>query len=141
MVEMRIATAFLGDASAPAAGSGGALHRGRSLMAIASAEVRARRIEAGEAPSLRRILALGGHDFTSRPPDRAVCELILRLATERAGGGRGSAFCRPPAAIPPSRSPASTRPLVSGPATPLISRSSGSAATRWLCAITSSPRT
>ena len=33
-----------------------------------------------------RILTLGGHDFTSRPPDRAVCELILRLATERAGG-------------------------------------------------------
>lgn len=33
-----------------------------------------------------RILALGGHDFTSRPPDRAVCELLLRLATERAGG-------------------------------------------------------
>src|ERR1051326_7140941 len=33
-----------------------------------------------------RILALGGHDFTSRPPDRAVCELMLRLATERAGG-------------------------------------------------------
>ena len=35
---------------------------------------------------VRRILALGGHDFTSRPPDRAVCELMLRLATERAGG-------------------------------------------------------
>jgi peptidase E len=35
---------------------------------------------------VRRILALGGHDFTSRPPDRAVCELLLRLATERAGG-------------------------------------------------------
>lgn len=33
-----------------------------------------------------RILALGGHDFTPRPPDRAVCELMLRLATERAGG-------------------------------------------------------
>jgi peptidase E len=33
-----------------------------------------------------RILALGGHDFSSRPPDRAVCELLLRLATERAGG-------------------------------------------------------
>ena len=33
-----------------------------------------------------RILALGGHDFTSRPPDRAVSELMLRLATERAGG-------------------------------------------------------
>src|ERR1051326_1210629 len=33
-----------------------------------------------------RILALGGHAFTSRPRDRAVCELMLRLATERAGG-------------------------------------------------------
>ena len=33
-----------------------------------------------------RILTLGGHDFTSRPPDRAVSELMLRLATERAGG-------------------------------------------------------
>jgi dipeptidase E len=31
-------------------------------------------------------LALGGHDFTSRPPDRAVCELMLRLARGRAGG-------------------------------------------------------
>ena len=37
-------------------------------------------------PLISRILALGGHDFTSRPPDRAVCELMLRLATERAGG-------------------------------------------------------
>ena len=26
---------------------------------------------------VRRVLALGGHDFTSRPPDRAVCELLL----------------------------------------------------------------
>jgi peptidase E len=33
-----------------------------------------------------RILALGGHDFSFRPPDRAVSELLLRLATERAGG-------------------------------------------------------
>jgi peptidase E len=33
-----------------------------------------------------RILTLGGHDFTSRPPDRAVSELMLRLATERAEG-------------------------------------------------------
>jgi dipeptidase E len=31
-------------------------------------------------------LALGRHGFTSRPPDRAVCELILRLAGERAEG-------------------------------------------------------
>ena len=35
---------------------------------------------------ISRILALGGHDFSSRPPDRAVCELMLRLATDRAGG-------------------------------------------------------
>jgi dipeptidase E len=34
---------------------------------------------------VRRILTLGGHEFTSRPPDRAVCEFILRLATERGG--------------------------------------------------------
>jgi len=34
---------------------------------------------------VRRILTLGGHDFTSRPPDRAVSELLLRLATERGG--------------------------------------------------------
>jgi len=36
--------------------------------------------------TIPRILALGGHDFTTRPPDRAVCELLLKLATERAGG-------------------------------------------------------
>ncbi len=35
---------------------------------------------------ITRVLTLGGHDFTSRPPDRAVCELMLRLATTRAGG-------------------------------------------------------
>ena len=35
---------------------------------------------------ISRILALGGHEFTSRPADRAVSELMLRLATERAGG-------------------------------------------------------
>ncbi|HEX3174576.1 MAG TPA: peptidase E [Solirubrobacterales bacterium] len=34
---------------------------------------------------ISRILALGGHDFTSRPGDRAICELMLRLATVRAG--------------------------------------------------------
>ena len=33
-----------------------------------------------------RILTLGGHEFSSRPPDRAVCELLLRMATERARG-------------------------------------------------------
>lgn len=35
---------------------------------------------------ISRVLTLGGHDFTSRPADRAVCELMLRLATTRAGG-------------------------------------------------------
>ena len=32
---------------------------------------------------ISRVLTLGGHDFTSRPADRAVCELLLRLAGER----------------------------------------------------------
>ncbi len=45
---------------------------------------------------VRRILALGGHDFTSRPPDRAVCELLLRLAVER--GGEGPRICILPTA-------------------------------------------
>ena len=31
---------------------------------------------------VRRILALGGHEFSSRPADRAVSELLLRLAGE-----------------------------------------------------------
>jgi peptidase E len=35
---------------------------------------------------ITRVLTLGGHDFSSRPADRAVCELMLRLATTRAGG-------------------------------------------------------
>ena len=39
----------------------------------------------GPATAVRRILALGGHEFTSKPPDRAVCELLLRLASERGG--------------------------------------------------------
>ena len=39
----------------------------------------------GTTTPVRRILTLGGHDFTSRPPDRAVCEFLLRLATERGG--------------------------------------------------------
>lgn len=34
---------------------------------------------------VRRVLALGRHEFSSRPPDRAVCELLLRLASERGG--------------------------------------------------------
>ena len=45
---------------------------------------------------MRRILALGGHDFTSRPPDRAVCELLLRLAAER--GGERPRICLLPTA-------------------------------------------
>jgi hypothetical protein len=35
---------------------------------------------------LRKVLALGAHGFDSRPSDRAVCELLLKLGTERAGG-------------------------------------------------------
>ena len=58
-----------------------------------------------------------------------------------AAGGRGSASCRPRAATPPSRSAASTPPSASGPASPPTSRSSGSAAGRWRCATTCSPRT
>jgi dipeptidase E len=54
----------------------------------------------GEAPgpstAIRRVLALGGHDFTSRPPDRAVCELLLRLAGER--GGERPRICMLPTA-------------------------------------------
>ena len=42
------------------------------------------RLPNASAP-VRRILALGGHEFSSRPPDRAVCELLLRLAGERGG--------------------------------------------------------
>ncbi|HEX6152078.1 MAG TPA: peptidase E [Solirubrobacterales bacterium] len=37
------------------------------------------------ATPVRRILALGGHEFSSRPADRAVCELLLRLGSERGG--------------------------------------------------------
>jgi len=43
---------------------------------------------AATATPVRRILALGGHEFSSRPADRAVCELLLRLAAERGGGER-----------------------------------------------------
>jgi peptidase E len=54
--------------------------------ATAAPGISERPVETSESPPVRRILALGGHDFTSRPPDRAVSELMLRLATERAGG-------------------------------------------------------
>jgi peptidase E len=37
------------------------------------------------ATRVRRILTLGGHEFSSRPADRAVCELLLRLASGRGG--------------------------------------------------------
>jgi dipeptidase E len=40
---------------------------------------------AGGSAAVRRILVLGGHEFSARPPDRAVCELLLRLASERGG--------------------------------------------------------
>ncbi|MBS1879998.1 MAG: peptidase E [Actinobacteria bacterium] len=46
--------------------------------------------------AVRRVLALGGHDFSSRPPDRAVCELLLRLAGEH--GGRRPRICLLPTA-------------------------------------------
>jgi dipeptidase E len=55
-------------------------------MAIAVESGAERPVGPAGSPPVRRILALGGHDFTSRPPDRAVSELMLRLATERAGG-------------------------------------------------------
>ena len=42
------------------------------------------RLPAAATP-VRRVLTLGGHEFSSRPPDRAVCELLLRLAGERGG--------------------------------------------------------
>jgi peptidase E len=42
------------------------------------------RLPAAATP-VRRILTLGGHEFSSRPADRAVCELLLRLASERGG--------------------------------------------------------
>jgi dipeptidase E len=48
------------------------------------------------ATQVRRILALGGHDFSSRPHDRAVCELLLRLASER--GGERPRICLLPTA-------------------------------------------
>jgi dipeptidase E len=45
---------------------------------------------------VRRLLTLGGHEFSSRPPDRAVCELLLRLASER--GGKRPRICILPTA-------------------------------------------
>ncbi len=53
------------------------------------------RLPAAATP-VRRVLALGGHEFSSRPPDRAVCELLLRLASER--GGRRPRICILPTA-------------------------------------------
>ncbi|MBS1883647.1 MAG: peptidase E [Actinobacteria bacterium] len=52
---------------------------------MAAAGTRENGTTAGTTTPVRRILALGGHEFSSRPPDRAVCELLLRLATERGG--------------------------------------------------------
>jgi peptidase E len=48
------------------------------------------------ATAVRRLLTLGGHEFSSRPPDRAVCELLLRLASER--GGKRPRICILPTA-------------------------------------------
>jgi peptidase E len=53
------------------------------------------RLPAAATP-VRRLLALGGHEFSARPPDRAVCELLLRLAGER--GGRRPRICILPTA-------------------------------------------
>jgi hypothetical protein len=75
----------------------------------------------GTATPVRRVLALGGHEFSARPPDRAVCELLLRLASER--GGERPGIC--------------ILPTASSPTSP----SFVSAAVRWRCATTSSPRT
>lgn len=58
------------------------------------------------ARAIGRILALGGHDFSSRPGDRAICELLLRLATARAGA-------RPRICILPTAS-GDTSELISG---------------------------
>jgi dipeptidase E len=48
------------------------------------------------ATAVRRLLTLGGHEFSARPPDRAVCELLLRLASER--GGKRPRICILPTA-------------------------------------------
>ena len=87
MIEMRIATAYLGGSAAP---SPVPLPEAMSTAVAPDDAIRRcwrrRAADGGGGRSTARILALGGHDFTSRPPDRAVCELMLRLATERAGG-------------------------------------------------------
>jgi dipeptidase E len=57
------------------------------FMQTAPARSSASAAASSRAPAtpVRRILALGGHEFSARPPDRAVCELLLRLAAERGG--------------------------------------------------------
>ena len=75
----RSPTAFLGDPRLSAGTGRRSASGGRGLMAVAEPRAQSAPTRGREAPSLRRILALGGHDFTSRPPDRAVCELMLRL--------------------------------------------------------------
>ena len=90
------------------------------------------------ATAVRRILALGGHDFTSKPPDRAVCELLLRLATER--GGERPKMCILPTASGDTSEQigrASTALSASAPASPPTSPSSASAGGRWRSATTS----
>ncbi len=93
------------------------------------------------ATPVRRILALGGHEFSSRPPDRAVCELLLRLAGER--GGERPRICILPTASGDTSDQIASFYSAFGerPASPPTSRSSGSAGGRWRCATTSSPRT
>jgi hypothetical protein len=44
----------------------------------------------------RRILALGGHELTSRPHDRAVCDGIIGLARRRAAEAGSGRDCGPP---------------------------------------------
>ena len=72
-------------------------------MAFASVNGDGGSVSPAQSTPVRRILALGGHDFTSRPPDRAVSELLLRLAGERGAE-------RPKICILPTASGDTSRP-------------------------------
>ena len=95
----------------------------------------------GTTTAVRRILTLGGHEFSSRPPDRAVCEFLLRLATER--GGERPRICILPTASGDTSDLISSfyRPSTTGPASPPTSPSSASGGGRWRSATTCSRRT
>jgi dipeptidase E len=54
-----------------------------------------RSLRAPRAPA-RRVVALGGHEFSSRPPDRAVRDLLLGQATARAAGWSAERAPGPP---------------------------------------------